>query len=326
MREFVIGENDAGQRLDRFLRKACPSLPASLVQKGIRTKNIKVNGRRTEQSARLSSGDVVRLFLPEDAFVPPAGDDCWREIAVPRIQVLYEDCDLLLIDKPKGMLTQPDSREFKNTVSSHLKAYLYQKGQWDPGRENAFAPALCNRIDRNTRGMVIAAKNAQALRVLNEKIRAHELTKSYLCVVHGQMTPPAGTLTGYLLKDARNNLVTVHPAPRPGALFARTGYRTLEARGRLSLVECELFTGRTHQIRAQFAACGHPLLGDGKYGRLRDNRPYGVTSQVLYSYKLRFDLPTDAGPLNRLRGRTFSLPTDQFLEDFHRFAGKCAEL
>ena len=203
-----------------------------------------------------------------------------------------------------------------DTLISNIQAYLRQTGEWDPKAENAFTPALCNRIDRNTGGIVIAAKNAEALRILNDKIRGREIEKSYLCVVCGRPKPAEGRLEGYLFKDAVKNQVYVTKKPQPGAKTAVTEYRTLcSARG-LSLVECRLLTGRTHQIRAQMAAAGCPLLGDGKYGRERINRTYGETGQMLYSYKLTFTLPTDAGILEYLRGRTFQVQRVPFAEKY----------
>ena len=186
-----------------------------------------------------------------------------------------------------------------------LPASLAQKGEWQPKAENSFAPALCNRIDRNTGGIVIAAKNAEALRVLNEKIRERELSKFYLCICLGRPEPPKGRIECFLRKDSKTNTVHVYHHPVPDGRSAVTLYETLETRDRLSLVEVELLTGRTHQIRASFADMGHPLLGDGKYGVGSVNRRYGETQQALYSYRLRFDFPTDAGILNYLRGREF---------------------
>ena len=229
---------------------------------------------------------------------------------------VYEDENLLLVDKQPGIVVHPDETERVNTLITHIQAYLYQKKEWSPYQEHAFAPALCNRIDRNTGGIVIAAKNAEALRILNDKIRDREIDKAYLCVVCGRPKPAEGRLEGYLFKDAVKNQVYVTKKPQPGAKTAVTEYRTLcSARG-LSLVECRLLTGRTHQIRAQMAAAGCPLLGDGKYGRERINRTYGETGQMLYSYKLTFTLPTDAGILEYLRGKTFQVQQVAFAEKY----------
>ena len=205
------------------------------------------------------------------------------------------------------MVVHPDENERVNTLLTHIQAYLYQKKEWSPYWENSFAPALCNRIDRNTGGIVIAAKTAEGLRVMNQKIKDRELNKYYLCAVRGRMEPREGKLEGYLFKDEVKKQVYVRSRPEPGAKTAVTLYKTLAVKNGLSLVECDLITGRTHQIRAQFAAAGHPLIGDGKYGSERENRKYGRHGQALYSYKLTFHFTTDAGPLEHLNGRTFQV-------------------
>ena len=312
MKEFTIGPNDAGQRLDRWLAKALPLLPAPLAQKYIRLKRVKRNGRGSQRDARLERGDVLQLYINDEFFDAPTPENAFLSVAKPRLNILYEDNHLLLVDKRPGMVVHPDEGERVNTLITHIQAYLYQKKEWSPYRENTFAPALCNRIDRNTGGIVIAAKTAQALRVMNQKIRDRELQKLYLCVVHGELDPREGRLKGYILKDENRAQVRVFDRPVPGARTAVTLYRTLKVRDGLSLVECDLITGRTHQIRAQFAAAGHPLLGDGKYGRERDGRKY----QALYSYKLRFDFTTDAGPLSRLNGREWTVEDVDFVEEY----------
>ncbi len=312
MKEFTIGPNDAGQRLDRWLAKAVPLLPAPLAQKYIRLKRVKRNGRGSQRDARLERGDVLQLYINDEFFDAPTPENAFLSVAKPRLNILYEDNHLLLVDKRPGMVVHPDEGERVNTLITHIQAYLYQKKEWSPYRENTFAPALCNRIDRNTGGIVIAAKTAQALRVMNQKIRDRELQKLYLCVVHGEPDPREGRLKGYILKDENRAQVRVFDRPVPGARTAVTLYRTLKVRDGLSLVECDLITGRTHQIRAQFAAAGHPLLGDGKYGRERDGRKY----QALYSYKLRFDFTTDAGPLSRLNGREWTVEDVDFVEEY----------
>ena len=316
MREFHIGKNDENQRLDRFLGKAVPLLPASLAQKYIRLKRIKVNGARAQRDQKLCAGDVLQCYINDEFFETPSEENVYLTITTPRLKIVYEDENIMLLDKPAGQVVHADEREKVNTLVNHMLAYLYQKREWKPREENAFTPALCNRIDRNTGGIVIAAKNAEALRILNDKIRGREIEKSYLCVVCGRPRPAEGRLEGYLFKDAVKNQVYVTKKPQPGAKTAVTEYRTLQSRRGLSLVECRLLTGRTHQIRAQMAAAGCPLLGDGKYGRERINRTYGETGQMLYSYKLTFTLPTDAGILEYLRGRTFQVPQVAFAEKY----------
>ena len=316
MKEFTIGKNDAGQRLDRWLAKTLPLLPAPLAQKYIRLKRVKVNGKGSKRDVRLAVGDVLQLYINDEFFQRPTPENAFLSLYQPKLNILYEDEHILLLDKRPGLVVHPDENERVNTLLTHIQAYLYQKKEWSPYWENSFAPALCNRIDRNTGGIVIAAKTAEGLRVMNQKIKDRELSKYYLCVVHGRMDPPAGKLEGYLFKDEVKKQVFVSRRPQPGAKTAITVYRTLAVKNGLSLVECDLITGRTHQIRAQFAAAGHPLLGDGKYGSERENRKYGRHGQALYSYKLSFHFTTDAGPLAHLNGKTVQVEDVDFVKEY----------
>ncbi len=315
MKEFTIGPNDAGQRLDRFLAKAVPLLPASLAQKYIRIKRIKCNGKRIERDARLQNGDVLQLYINDEFFDKPRQDNAYLTVASPKLNIVYEDAHILLVDKRPGLAVHPhDGAEYGRTLIDHIQSYLYQKGDWKPRGENAFTPALCNRIDRNTGGIVIAAKTAMALRVMNQKIKDRELDKRYLAIVEGTPKPREGSLKGYLFKDAQKNRVYVTDTPKPGSKSCQTNYKTLASRSGLSLVECELITGRTHQIRAQFAHAGHPLLGDGKYGKL--DKRYDRNYQALYSYKLSFAFTTDAEELDYLNGKTFQVSKVDFVEEY----------
>ena len=317
MKELTIGQNDAGQRLDRFLAKAVPLLPASLAQKYIRIKRIKLNGARAERDTRLQAGDVLSLYINDEFFDKPREDNAYLTVAAPKLNIVYEDENILLVDKRPGLAVHPhDGAEYGRTLIDQIQAYLYQKKEWRPREENAFTPALCNRIDRNTGGIVIAAKTAEALRILNQKIRDREIDKRYLAIVEGTLPKKEGSLVGFLFKDAKKNRVFVTDTPQPGSKSCRTDYRVLASRNGLTLVECRLITGRTHQIRAQFAHAGHPLLGDGKYGKGAVNKQYHETRQALYSYKLHFDFPTDAGMLNYLRGKTFTVENVPFREKY----------
>ena len=312
MRELTVGKNDAGQRLDRFVAKSLPLLPPALAQKYIRLKRIKRNGKGAQRDVRLSEGDVLQFYVNDEFFGQPSGEDRFLSVFKPQLDIVYEDVNLLLVNKRPGLVVHADETEKINTLIHHIQAYLYQKGEWDPQAEHAFAPALCNRIDRNTGGIVIAAKNAEALRIVDEKIRAHEIRKSYLCITVGRPTPPSGRIEGFLLKDEIKNQVAFYRRPVPGGKTAVTLYETLESRGELSLVRCELLTGRTHQIRVSLAEIGHPLLGDGKYGNGRINRKYEETRQALYSYRLAFDFSSDAGILEYLRGKAFTVKNIPF--------------
>lgn len=315
MKELTIGQNDAGQRLDRFLAKAVPLLPASLAQKYIRIKRIKCNGRRVERDARLCAGDVLQLYINDEFFEKPREDNAFLTVSSPRLNIVYEDEHILLVDKRPGLAVHPhDGAEYGRTLIDHIQAYLYQKREWRPREENSFTPALCNRIDRNTGGIVIAAKTAEALRVMNQKIKDRELDKRYLAIVEGTPKPREGSLKGYLFKDAKQNRVYVTDTPQTGAKSCETRYKVLDSRNGLSLVECELITGRTHQIRAQFAHAGHPLLGDGKYGKL--DKRFDRSYQALYSYKLTFAFSTDAGELENLNGKSFQVQKVDFVEEY----------
>jgi 23S rRNA pseudouridine955/2504/2580 synthase len=315
MKEFTIGKNDAGQRLDRFLAKAVPLLPASLAQKYIRIKRIKWNGGRAERDTRLQEGDLLQLYINDEFFEKPREDNAYLTVASPKLNIVYEDAHILLVDKRPGIAVHPhDGAEYGRTLIDHILSYLYQKKEWTPRGENAFTPALCNRIDRNTGGIVIAAKTAEALRVMNQKIKDRELDKRYLAIVEGCPKPETGSLKGYLFKDEKKNRVFVSDSPKPGAKTCQTNYKVLAKRKDLSLVECELITGRTHQIRAQFAHAGHPLLGDGKYGKL--DKRFDRTYQALYSYKLTFCFTTDAGELAYLNGKSFRVEEVDFVKEY----------
>lgn len=316
MREFTIKKNDAGQRLDRWLGKTLPLLPAPLAQKYIRLKRIKVNGKRSDQAYRLQEGDTLQLYINDEFFEQPTEENAFLKLFKPHLDIIYEDENILLVNKRPGMVVHGDDTEKVNTLINHIQAYLYQKKEWNPYDENSFTPALCNRIDRNTGGIVIAAKTAEALRVMNQKIRDRELEKLYLCVAVGRLSPPSGTLKGYLWKDEEKKQVYVRTSPCPGGKTAITSYRTLAVKNDLSLVECDLITGRTHQIRAQLAAAGHPLLGDGKYGNGQVNKKYHRTYQALYSYRLKFCFTTDAGGLSYLNGREWQVEDIDFVHTY----------
>lgn len=316
MKELIIKDNDAGQRLDRFVGKAVPLLPESLLQKYIRLKRIKVNGKGAKRDTRLSRGDVLQLYINDEFFEKPREENSYLKVGTPRLDIVFEDENILLVDKKPGVLCHSAGVWDYNTLIANIQAYMAQKGEWRPKEENSFAPALCNRIDRNTGGIVIAAKNAEALRILNDKIRDREIEKYYLCAVQGKPRPASGRLENFLFKDANKNQVYIKNRPEPGAKTAITEYKLLCSKGALSLVECRLLTGRTHQIRAQMSHAGWPLLGDGKYGSERFNKEFGEKGQALYSYKLEFSFPTDAGILNYLKGRCFSVDKVDFAQKY----------
>ncbi|MBR5504819.1 MAG: RluA family pseudouridine synthase [Clostridia bacterium] len=305
MKRVTINKNDAGQRLDKFLFKFFASIPASMVYKGIRKKRIKVNGKKSEIGYMLCEGDVLELYINDEFFESPKGDEAFKTL-VPKLSVVYEDDNILLADKASGISVHDDETEKVNTLINHIKAYLFQKGEYNPDEENSFAPALCNRIDRNTSGIVIAAKNAVALRIMNEKIKNREIEKFYLCLVQGRLKDKEKTLKSYMVKNEAQNRVYVHDSPIDGGKTAITRYRVLAEGELTSLLEVELMTGRTHQIRAHLASIGHPLAGDGKYGTNEFNKKIGMKHQALYSYKLKFKF-SDENELSYLNGKSFEV-------------------
>lgn len=315
MKSFVITENDANQRLDKFLQKAVPLLPKSLMYKSLRTKRIKLNGKRAEISTRLSVGDTVSLYLNDEFF--EADKQAYDFLAAPAdIEPVYEDENILLVNKPAGLCVHEDNDNTPDTLIRRIQHYLYEKGEFSPEKENSFTPSLCNRIDRNTSGIVIAAKNAETLRILNERIKERELRKFYLCVVNGVPSPKEATLKHFLLRRPNESLVRVFDKPQPDARTILTKYRVLETGRENALLEVELLTGRTHQIRAHMAYVGHPLIGDGKYGSNAVNRKYGQKHQLLCSYKLTFAFHDTDHLLGYLNGQTFSVKDVWFKEKF----------
>lgn len=316
MKAFSIGPNDAGQRLDRFVQKIAPNLPASLLQKSIRIKRIKINGKRAENASVLRAGDLVELYINDEFFASEEPQPAFLS-ARRGIDILYEDENLLLVDKKPGLVVHEDDQNEHDTLINRILRHLYERGEYDPASENSFAPALCNRIDRNTGGIVIAAKNAATLRMVNELLRERLIRKHYLCIALGRFPDESGMLRHFLLKDEAERRVEVFDSPQPGARTALTRYRVLLQKSSAALLEIELLTGRTHQIRAQMAHIGHPLLGDAKYGRAADSAGSGMTHQALYSYRLMFDAGAKAGHLAYLNQRIFTTAQVDFARAFY---------
>lgn len=316
MKSFIIQQNDQNQRLDKFLQKAVPRLPQPLLYKYIRLKRIKVNGKRSEISYRLLKGDVLELYINDEFF--ECQNDTEFLVAPAQLNVIFEDENILLVDKKAGLVVHEDNENTADTLINRALHYLYDKGEYRPESELSFTPALCNRIDRNTAGIVIIAKNAESLRVMNEKIKLREISKIYLTVVCGCPKIMQQTLTDYHIKDESDNTVQILPQKKDGAKTVITEYRVLKQGAEVSLLEVELHTGRTHQIRAHLAYIGHPILGDGKYGDNKVNAKYRQRSQLLYSYKLSFNFDNCDNVLRYLDGRTFYAKNVWFSDDFDK--------
>ena len=296
MRKITINKNDAGIRLDSFLAKIVPDAPKSLIYKWIRKKRVKVNSKKEDISYRLSEGDELLLYINDEFFEKKESEKAIvYDDKTPELKICYEDESILIIDKPKGLLAHSDGEGRENLIDN-VRKYLYQKGEYTPENENFFRPQLCHRIDKNTSGLVIAAKTQEALKIINEKIKTREIRKFYRLLAEGEFKEKKGTIKGYIKKDAKTNKVKFSFDYFDGAKEAVTDYVVLNDKSVLA----ELKTGRTHQIRASFSAIGHPLIGDVKYGARKNGKK---TYQELRAEKIIFDFTTDAGNLNYLKGK-----------------------
>lgn len=318
MKEIKINKNDAGQRIDKFLTKTFKNLPSSLMYKAIRKKDIKVNSKRCKPDTKLCDGDVLTVYI-KDELLDQKFDEYDFLKAPTNIDIIYEDENILLVNKKPGLIVHPDETYHFDSLIARIQHYLYKKGEYNPQKENSFIPALANRIDRNTGGIVIAAKNAETLRILNQKIKNRELKKFYLCIAYSKFKKKDDTLTAYLEKNEKQNRVYIHNSQMENTKIIKTKYHVIAEKGNFSLLEVELLTGRTHQIRAHLAFLGHPLLGDSKYGKNSINKEKSYKWQALYSYKLKFEFSSPAGILSYLNRKEFTAPNVWFVDDFYKF-------
>lgn len=317
MRSFTVTAKDSGQRLNRYLEKLVPALYPSLMHKYLRTKRIKINGKRAEASARLSEGDLVQLYISDDLFfMHKKQPDFMR--ASSQLTLLFEDQNIAVIYKPAGLLVHDDSSKTADTLINRLLRYLYEKGEYGPSDSESFTPALCNRLDRGTAGIVLAAKSSAALREMNLLLKNRLITKRYLCAVTAK-PPDDGTYTAWAVKDSGRNTVSVFDSPGPGAKTMITSVHTVGRKNGLWLLDVGLVTGRTHQIRAHLKHLGCPVLGDGKYGDGRINRRYNISRQALAAYEVTFNIAEHANEfpvLSYLDNTTFSLDNVWFKEEY----------
>lgn len=317
MKEFIINENDAGQRVDKFITKAFPHLSQGVMYKAIRTKNIKLNGKRCDISSQLNNGDVLRIFIKDELLgLARQTGECFfsQASAIENDDIIYEDQNLILIYKKPGVIVHSDSNNSGDTLVDRLKKYLYLKNEYVPEKESTFSPSICNRLDRNTAGIVIAAKNAQALRQINSKIKNNQITKKYLCL--SEFKPPRtyDTITAYHYKESASNTVKISAIPRDGYKQIITKYRVIEKKCDLFLIEVELVTGKTHQIRAHLSFIGSPLVGDAKYGNETVNQKYNLKYQALCAYKIKFEKTEENNILSYIEGREFKTNSIWFLD------------
>lgn len=298
MKTFTVGNNDRGRRLDQHLKRLMPAITNGQLYQSLRKKRVKINGKRvTDGSVRLCEGDRLELYF-NDEYFEEKPLPFWTKMT-PQLSVVYEDAHIIIMDKPSGLPSQSDGET--PSLESHMRAHLYQSGAYRPETETAFVPSLCHRIDRNTAGLVIGAKDAESLRIMNQKIRDREVEKFYLCLTEGTPQPSNGEIRGYLYKDEAMRKMIFSENPVPHGSACHTVYRVLRP-GAQALVEAKLLTGRTHQIRAGFAHLHHPLLGDVKYGAKKDGKRQ---FQHLLAYRLVFCFSTDSGCLSYLDQKEF---------------------
>ena len=316
MKVKIIGDNEAGQRLDKYLKKLLPEAPPGLLYKMLRKKNITLNGKKASGSEMTKPGDEVKLFFSDETFSKFSGENREREtrrFSGPAPRIVYEDRHVLILDKPAGVKSQPDSGGDPSMVE-FVTDYLLKSGELDEEQLRTFHPSVVNRLDRNTSGLIAAGKTLAGLQELSEAIRERRVGKYYLCITAGAVTEGAD-IKGYLYKDSRTNTVSVTDFPREGSAFIETRYEPVYNNGVCTLIRAELITGRTHQIRAHLASAGHPLLGDAKYGTdersRRLAREFGLKHQLLHSCEMEFG--EEKGALSGLSGkRILSEPPEIF--------------
>lgn len=302
-------------RLNRWLEKTAPRLSGSFMYRFLRTKNIKVNGKKAEAGDKLHAGDIINTYISDDFFV--SSKPKFRFLgASSALTAVYEDDNIALLYKPAGVAVHDEESGSADTLINRFLRRLYESGSFDPEADGCFVPALCNRLDTGTFGMVIAAKSAAALAEMNSIIKQRFIDKRYLCVCIGR--PPEGRHTAYLKKDERLKSVHIKKSPAPDYKEIITDITVLKNESDLSLCEIGLVTGRTHQIRAHLAFLDHPVLGDGKYGLGEINRRYHIKRQALCAYKLTFGTLREAEfpILNYLSGRTYKLSDVWFVNEF----------
>lgn len=312
VQEIIVGENDGGQRIDRFLRRYLSEAPMSFIYRMIRRKNIELNRKKTNPEEIIEVGDRIQLFLADDTIAKFRGGIIIEESNI-EIDVIYEDENIILINKPVGVLSHSSEDDDENIVDGMI-AYLIANGDYNPEEEHNFIPGICNRLDRNTSGIIIGGKTYSALRELNQAMRDGNIGRFYKTIVSGRLEEEI-TLKDYLIKDGDENKVEILEEDREGAREVITRVIPLDYKEGYSLLEIDLITGRTHQIRAHLESIGHPIIGDRKYGDRKVNilfNKYGLKDQYLQAYKIEFN--NLSGQLSYLNGKSFQAEPIGLLE------------
>ena len=305
MKTLIVKEKNSNKRIDRYITSVLPDLPFSLIQKTFRQKDVKVNGTRVKQDYVVTPGDKIELYIADTLLEDAAQRNGDRQDK--GFEPVYEDENIIIVNKKQGIPVHPDRDQPAGTLIDNVRKYLKEKNSPKTGT-SSFQPMLCHRLDRNTGGLVLIAKNQESLDILLQKMETKEISKFYQCVVKGKPDKDSTSLKAFLFKDESKSRVYISSNKTKGSLEIITKYKLIsyDSRRDIGKLEVELITGRTHQIRAHLAYIGHPVIGDGKYGSNTANRPLGVKYQALWAYKLEFDFK-DAGMLNYLKGRTFEV-------------------